>query len=152
MRFGFGLRDLARPVASRCGRRRGALHHWTPPDFLPVSAEVHSQIQQFMVYEALLLDHGCIERWLCLFSKTIDYGWLDCTGREYSPRKRAIAADRDALRRHAKSLGLASQNEPSMGRRITCRSVTNVSISFAHCVTSIMYEPMCGRLRSQIAI
>jgi 3-phenylpropionate/cinnamic acid dioxygenase small subunit len=104
---------------------------WTPSEFMPVRSEVYSDIQQFLIYEALLLDHGCTDKWLTLFSDSIKYMLLDCTIAG-SPRTQQVAGGRNALRDHMKSLRTGGLDGSGAERRTACRCVMNVSISFAN--------------------
>ena len=94
---------------------------WKPQPFMPVNSQVYSEIQQFLIYEALLLDHRCFDQWSTLLSRDIAYSVCNCGTLEY------IDSGRDALlQRTGRQLQIA--NLPS-----TRRFVTNVSVTFAHC-------------------
>src|SRR4051812_45340708 len=46
---------------------------WKPQPFMPVNPQIYSEIQQFLIYEALLLDHRCFDQWASLLSRDINY-------------------------------------------------------------------------------
>ena len=115
----------------------GASHlkPWKPQPFMPVSSQVYSEIQQFLIYEALLLDHSCFDQWSSLLARDITYSVCNCSGEERNGLSAMPSVDsgREALLlrlggrpRHA---GLDLENRLPMTRRF----VTNVSVSFAHC-------------------
>jgi 3-phenylpropionate/cinnamic acid dioxygenase small subunit len=103
---------------------------WKPQPFMPVNSQVYSEIQQFLIYEALLLDHRCFDQWSTLLCREIAYSVCNCFGQRQHDNCGAseyVANGRDALlQRTGRQLQIA--NLPS-----TRRFVTNVSVSFAHC-------------------
>jgi len=105
---------------------------WKPQPFMPVNPQVYSEIQQFLIYEALLLDHSCFDQWSALLSRDITYSVCNCFGeRQHDGCGASEYVDngRDALlQRTGRQLQAAVANLPS-----TRRFVTNVSVSFAHC-------------------
>jgi 3-phenylpropionate/cinnamic acid dioxygenase small subunit len=44
-----------------------------PRAFLPLGAQVHCEIQQFVLYESQLLDHNCFDRWAALLARHVEY-------------------------------------------------------------------------------
>lgn len=99
---------------------------WKPAPFMPVNPQVYSEIQQFLIYEALLLDHSCFDQWAELLCRDITYSVCNCLqggcgAAEY------VDIGRDALLTRT-GRQLQGANLPS-----TRRFVTNVSVSFAHC-------------------
>jgi 3-phenylpropionate/cinnamic acid dioxygenase small subunit len=103
---------------------------WKPQPFMPVNSQVYSEIQQFLIYEALLLDHCCFDQWSALLSRDITYSVCNCFGQrqhDHCGASEYVDSGRDALlQRTGRQLQIA--NLPS-----TRRFVTNVSVSFAHC-------------------
>ena len=103
---------------------------WKPQPFMPVNPQVYSEIQQFLIYEALLLDHRCFDQWSTLLSRDITYSVCNCFGQrqhDHCGASEYVDSGRDALlQRTGRQLQIA--NLPS-----TRRFVTNVSVSFAHC-------------------
>ena len=103
---------------------------WKPQPFMPVNPQVYSEIQQFLIYEALLLDHRCFDQWSTLLSRDIAYRVCNCFGQRQHDNCGAseyAECGRDALlARTGRQLQIA--NLPS-----TRRFVTNVSVAFAHC-------------------
>jgi 3-phenylpropionate/cinnamic acid dioxygenase small subunit len=109
---------------------------WKPPPFMPVSAQVYSEIQQFLIYEALLLDHGCFDQWSALLARDITYSVCNCSGQERVGLNAAefLVRNRESL---LLRIGCPTQtaSAPRVEQRLpaTRRFVTNVSVSFAHC-------------------
>jgi len=106
---------------------------WKPQPFMPVSSQVYSEIQQFLIYEALLLDHSCLDQWSGLLARDITYSVCNCSGRDRGGSGVAEYVDhsREAL---LLRLGRLSRKPDSQLRLpMTRRFVTNVSVSFAHC-------------------
>src|SRR5258707_13929650 len=104
---------------------------WKPQPFMPVNPQVYSEIQQFLIYEALLLDHRCFDQWSGLLSRDITYSVCNCCGQQQDGCGAAEYVDkgRDSLLlRTGRQLQQAAANLPS-----TRRFVTNASVSFAHC-------------------
>lgn len=103
---------------------------WKPQPFMPVNPQVYSEIQQFLIYEALLLDHRCFDQWSTLLSRDITYSVCNCFGQrqhDHCGASEYVDSGRDALlQRTGRQIQIA--NLPS-----TRRFVTNVSVSFAHC-------------------
>ena len=54
---------------------------WKPQPFMPVNPQIYSEIQQFLIYEALLLDHRCFDQWSGLLSRDIAYSVCNCFGK-----------------------------------------------------------------------
>jgi 3-phenylpropionate/cinnamic acid dioxygenase small subunit len=108
---------------------------WKPRPFMPVSSQVYSEIQQFLVYEALLLDHRCFDQWAALLARDVTYSVCNCSGHiEHGPDSAEyVASGRDALlalvRHRCRERAAAEANLLPPTRRF----VTNVSVSFAHC-------------------
>jgi 3-phenylpropionate/cinnamic acid dioxygenase small subunit len=103
---------------------------WKPQPFMPVNPQIYSEIQQFLIYEALLLDHRCFDQWAALLSRDITYSVCNCFGQrqhdgcgasEYVDKGRDALLQRTGHQLHAANLPC------------TRRFVTNVSVSFAHC-------------------
>jgi 3-phenylpropionate/cinnamic acid dioxygenase small subunit len=108
------------------------LKPWKPQPFMPVSSQVYSEIQQFLIYEALLLDHGCLDQWSNLLSRDITYSVCNCSGQERAAVE-YVDRSREALVRR---VGQMQQDiPPQLENRLpaTRRFVTNVSVAFAHC-------------------
>jgi 3-phenylpropionate/cinnamic acid dioxygenase small subunit len=105
---------------------------WKPQPFMPVNPQIYSEIQQFLIYEALLLDHRCFDQWAGLLSRDIAYSVCNCFGQRQHDGCGAseyVDQGRDALLlRTGRELQTAAANLPA-----TRRFVTNVSVSFAHC-------------------
>jgi 3-phenylpropionate/cinnamic acid dioxygenase small subunit len=116
-------------------RPLGALQSrsWKPQPFMPVSSQVYSEIQQFLIYEALLLDHSCLDQWAGLIARDITYSVCNCSGQDRRGLDPAeyVDQDRDSLLSRVASRCRSSQLENRMP--FTRRFVTNVSVSFAHC-------------------
>lgn len=106
---------------------------WKPQPFMPVSSEVYSEIQQFLIYEALLLDHGCVDRWAQLLANDITYSVRNCSGQDCRGEDPAEYVDkgRDALLARVSGRRQETPGENRLPQ--TRRFVTNVSVSFAHC-------------------
>jgi len=101
---------------------------------MPVSAQVYSEIQQFLIYEALLLDHGCIDRWAGILSRDVTYKICNCSGSDRIGLNAAESVDnsRESLLRRlciSQTTGAEVRQDLPMTRRF----VTNISVSFAHC-------------------
>jgi len=118
----------------RPGHITTQLRSWTLQPFMPVSAEVYSDIQQFLIYEALLLDHGCLDHWAGLLARDVSYRICNCSGQDRTGLTTAEYIDssrQSLLRRLLPSEQTASNDETRPPN--TRRFVTNVSVSFAHC-------------------
>jgi 3-phenylpropionate/cinnamic acid dioxygenase small subunit len=108
---------------------------WKPQRFMPVSSQVYSEIQQFLIYEALLLDHACLEAWSVLLAPEVTYSVRNCSGEERLGLNAAefLARNRDSLLLRigcpVRPTRAAAENQLPSTRRF----VTNVSVSFAHC-------------------
>ena len=106
---------------------------WRPQPFMPVSSQVYSEIQQFLIYEALLLDHSCLDQWAALLARDVTYSVCNCSGQDRPGLDPAeyVDKDRSALltRVTSRCQGPRSENRLPQTRRF----VTNVSVSFAHC-------------------
>lgn len=108
---------------------------WKPQSFMPVSADVYSDIQQFLIYEALVLDHGWFYLWAGMLSRDLTYKVSNCSGRAGTGLNAAqsiVYGSRESL------LGPLECSQPS-GALVqshlpkTRRFVTNISVSFAPC-------------------
>jgi 3-phenylpropionate/cinnamic acid dioxygenase small subunit len=111
------------------------LKPWKPQPFMPVSSQVYSEIQQFLIYEALLLDHSCFDQWSGLLARDITYSVCNCSGQQRKELSATESVDsgRESLvlriGRQARQAGSDLENRLPMTRRF----VTNVSVAFAHC-------------------
>jgi 3-phenylpropionate/cinnamic acid dioxygenase small subunit len=107
---------------------------WKPQPFMPVNPQVYSEIQQFLIYEALLLDHGCFDQWSGLLSREITYSVCNCSGGHEPDSCGALeyvdTGRESLLLRTGRQLQKAT---PQNSLPSTRRFVTNVSVSFAHC-------------------
>src|SRR3569833_3401379 len=103
---------------------------WKPQPFMPVNPQVYSEIQQFLIYEALLLDHRCFDQWAALLARDITYSVCNCFGKRQHDGCGAlvfvVCGCVVLLLCFGRQLQVA--NLPS-----TRRFVTNVSVSFADC-------------------
>lgn len=108
---------------------------WKPQPFMPVSAQVYSEIQQFLIYEALLLDHSCFDQWSGLLARNVTYSVCNCSGQLRSGIEAAeyVDADRDSLLARVNRCSLKAGARIDDRLPVTRRFVTNVSVSFAHC-------------------
>src|ERR1700753_2996393 len=79
---------------------------WKPQPFMPVNPQVYSEIQQFLIYEALLLDHGCFDQWSALLSRDITYRVCNCGcgASEYVDSGRDSLLQRTGHQLHADNL------------------------------------------------
>jgi 3-phenylpropionate/cinnamic acid dioxygenase small subunit len=111
----------------------GHLKPWKPQPFMPVSSQIYSEIQQFLIYEALVLDHSCFDQWCALLARDVTYSVCNCSGHAGHSLDPAeyVANGRDSLlsRMRQRCQASGSINDLPMTRRF----VTNVSVSFAHC-------------------
>lgn len=108
---------------------------WKPQPFMAVSSQVYSEIQQFLIYEALLLDHTCVEQWAALLARDITYSVHNCSGQTRPGLESAeyVDSSRDALLARVTSRCRQSATRFENRLPLTRRFVTNVSVSFAHC-------------------
>jgi 3-phenylpropionate/cinnamic acid dioxygenase small subunit len=113
---------------------RRSLHQEIPGTFLPVSAVVYSEIQQFVNYEAFLLDHQQFDRWQSLLA-------LDFTYSVHALEAASVGSPANARRLGNRQLILEnlirlqdSANSPGMRAAPPIRRlILNVSVSFARC-------------------
>jgi 3-phenylpropionate/cinnamic acid dioxygenase small subunit len=119
--------NSAQPVN---GNRRRA---WTMTTFLPVSAQIYSEVHQFMMHEAHLLDHNCLEAWAALLVPDISYCIHDLQRQSsHLPVSRKIEGSRSLLEiLHSCAQTPDSSSDP--GAYLIRRCVMNVNVSFAHC-------------------
>jgi hypothetical protein len=109
---------------------------WASKAFIPIPPEAYSHIQQFLIYEALLLDYGCFDRWSALLASNITYSVFN---RSHSRDDRNLPAElavssREALLARLGISAPAVSAPPCCGHSIqTRRTVTNVCASFADC-------------------
>ncbi len=111
------------------------LKPWKPQPFMPVSSQVYSEIQQFLVYEALLLDHSCFDQWAALLARDVTYSVCNCSGhdgRGLDPAEYVVNG-RDSLLARVRDRSAFSDPRSDTRLPQTRRFVTNVSVSFAHC-------------------
>jgi 3-phenylpropionate/cinnamic acid dioxygenase small subunit len=132
---------------------------WEPPSFIPVRSQVYSDIQQFLVYEALLLDHGLYDLWSTILFPGIIYSVCACTDETkmgLNPAEYVVRSRESMLQR----LGGADTpiSEQSSADRLpaTRRFVTNISVSFTqhrqeYDVLSYVRVASIGRNRSSTA-
>src|ERR1700709_630580 len=99
---------------------------WNPQPFMPVNPQVYSEIQQFLIYEALLLDHSCFDQWAGLLSRDITYSVCNCLHGSCGAAEYVDTGGDALLTRTGRQLQVATLPSPR-------RFVTNVSVSFAHC-------------------
>jgi 3-phenylpropionate/cinnamic acid dioxygenase small subunit len=111
------------------------LKPWKPQPFMPVSSQVYSEIQQFLVYEALLLDHRCFDQWSALLARDVTYSVCNCSGHDARGLDPAeyVASGRDSLLSLVRHRCRERDVRPDDSLPLTRRFVTNVSVSFAHC-------------------
>lgn len=109
---------------------------WTPQPFLPVSSQVYSEIQQFLIYEALLLDHGHMDQWVSLLAQDITFRICNYSGEERigpNAAELAVSGRKSLFLR----IGYQRTHGPMPGTRsglpTSRRFVSNVSATFAHC-------------------
>jgi 3-phenylpropionate/cinnamic acid dioxygenase small subunit len=113
---------------------RRCLHQDIPGTFLPVSAVVYSQIQQFVHYEALLLDHRQFDRWQKLLAHDFTYS---VHALEAAVADSPASARRSGNRQSVLENLVRLQHVPNSTRVRTAgpirRLILNVSVSFAQC-------------------
>jgi len=106
---------------------------WQPEPFMPVSSEIYSHILQFLIYEALILDHGCIKRWTELLGRDVSYSVRNCSGQDV----RGVGCAEYVINgRNALLARLTDrQEEAQAGIRLplTRRFVTNICVSYGTC-------------------
>lgn len=106
---------------------------WKPQPFMPVSSQVYSEIQQFLIYEALLLDHSCLDQWAALLARDVTYSVCNCSGQERRGLDPAEYVDKDRSALLSRVTSRCQAARPENRLPTTRRFVTNVSVSFAHC-------------------
>jgi 3-phenylpropionate/cinnamic acid dioxygenase small subunit len=102
--------------------------------FLPVSAEIFSAIQQFLIHETHLLDHNCFENWTALLCPDMTYSVHHPQGPDphTPPAYRMIEGSRLLLEALHQSVRAPSSMADPRAYHIR-RCVTNINVSFAHC-------------------
>jgi 3-phenylpropionate/cinnamic acid dioxygenase small subunit len=112
---------------------RHSLHRDIPSTFLPIGAPVYSEIQQFVNYEAFLLDHQCFEPWQRLLAQDFTYSVHNVGAAGGSSPENVLRVGNRQLilenlvRLQHVSASARMQNTPQIRRLIL-----NVSVSFAH--------------------
>lgn len=111
------------------------LKPWKPQPFMPVSSQVYSEIQQFLIYEALLLDHSCFDQWSAFLARDVTYSVCNCSGHDGRGLDAAeyVATGREVLLSRIQSRMQATCPQFDKRLPLTRRFVTNVSVAFAHC-------------------
>jgi 3-phenylpropionate/cinnamic acid dioxygenase small subunit len=105
---------------------------WKPQPFTPVSSQAYSEIQQFLNYEALLLDHSCLDQWSGLLAPDVTYSVCNCSGRDRGGPGVAEYVDRSREALLLRLGRLSPKPDSRLRLPMTRRFVTNVSVSFAH--------------------
>jgi 3-phenylpropionate/cinnamic acid dioxygenase small subunit len=102
---------------------------------MPVSSQVCSEIQQFLIYEALLMDHCCLAQWSTLLARDVNYSVCNCSGREIGTGEPAEYVDNGRHLLLARIQHRARTPDSRFDNRLppTRRFVTNVSVTFARC-------------------
>jgi 3-phenylpropionate/cinnamic acid dioxygenase small subunit len=102
---------------------------------MPVSPQVYSEIQQFLIYEALLLDHSCFDQWSGMLSWDITYSVCTAPARQQDGGGASEYFDsgRESLLLRTARQSQNATPRPENRLPSTRRFVTNVSVSFAHC-------------------
>jgi 3-phenylpropionate/cinnamic acid dioxygenase small subunit len=125
----------------------GAAHpfQWNAKHFAPVSAAAYSAIQQFLVFESLLLDHGRYADWLRLIAGNAVYRVHKSASVEREPEGLSDCAFRDHGKLRERVNWLVRQRGPVGGSDVirTRRFLTNISVS---CHRANEYE-VCSYLR-----
>jgi hypothetical protein len=106
---------------------------WEPAPFMPVSSEIYSHILQFLIYEALLLDHGCIREWAQLMGRDVSYSVRNCSGQDVRGEG---CAEYTVNGRNSLMTRLLEREEVAQsGTRLplTRRFVTNICVTFGPC-------------------
>ena len=102
--------------------------------YLSVSAAEHSEVYQFLTFEALLLDHCNYRQWIRMMSGALHYrispyDFGDRTVEPETPRQEALVEyDYDSICRRVRELTDGARREPGSHARFR-RLITNMSVS-----------------------
>jgi 3-phenylpropionate/cinnamic acid dioxygenase small subunit len=137
-----------------------------PRAFLPLGAQVHSEIQQFVLYESQLLDHNCFDRWAVLLARNLAYrihivGEPHGSGfpkervethqslcglcRNLSARQGVVDAAAARIRRCVMNVGIAFSQVPNVYEVVSYVQVVNVAT--AHGGSPVLFAERRDRLR-----